>query len=127
MSIQLRIVNAPRPWPGISAALSNLRRMKTVDEIRRTNLELLVQEYATLEGLAAVADTSASYLSQVRNAVKNSAIGAPRGIGTTLARRLEWIPLRSSCWRPAVPVPWVAHGSPGVPPTNVPQAGAGPG
>jgi len=62
--------------------------MKTSKQIRAKKLEQLIQEYGTIEAVAAAAGTAAQYLSQIKNGVA-SASGNPRGIGDALARKLE--------------------------------------
>lgn len=66
-----------------------LNAMKTAEELRRENLELLVQQFGSLRALADKIDTNPAYLSQVRNALPESSTGKPKEIGAALARRLE--------------------------------------
>lgn len=61
--------------------------MKTMDEVRLANLNVLIKEAGSAAALAAQAGTSPVYLSQLRN--------GSRSIGNTLARRLE-----SACHKP---------------------------
>lgn len=63
--------------------------MKTIAEIRLQNLELLVDEFGTSDKVAAKADTSPVYLSQLRNKTPDSKTGKLRQIGDPLARKLE--------------------------------------
>lgn len=63
--------------------------MKTVGQLRRENLELLLREFKTLDALAIKAGTSSVYLSQVRNQTKDASTGKPREMGPSIARRLE--------------------------------------
>jgi hypothetical protein len=63
--------------------------MQTVNEIRRQNLELLVQQHSTLEEVARLGSTSAVYLSQLRNGAIDQKTGKPRQMGSAMARRLE--------------------------------------
>ena len=63
--------------------------MKTAEELRRENLELLVEQFGSLRALADAIETNPAYLSQVRNALPESTTGKPKEIGTALARRLE--------------------------------------
>jgi len=65
------------------------RAMKTVGQLRRENLELLLREFKTLDALAVKAGTSSVYLSQVRNQTKDASTGKPREMGPGIARRLE--------------------------------------
>ena len=61
------------------------RRHETV---RLANLELLVGEAGSAAALARLANTSESYLSQIRNQL-TTAKGTPRGVGDDLAAKLE--------------------------------------
>ena len=63
--------------------------MNPIDEIRRTNLELLITEAGGLERVAAAADSSSVYLSQIRNQALDRKTQRPRQMGTAMARRLE--------------------------------------
>lgn len=63
--------------------------MKTIGQIRRDNLELLIAEAGTLEALAVGAGTSSVYLSQIRTQAKDTKTQRPRELGTPMARRLE--------------------------------------
>ena len=55
---------------------------------RLSNLELLIAEAGSATALARLANTSDSYLSQIRNQFA-TAKGTPRGIGDSLAAKLE--------------------------------------
>lgn len=63
--------------------------MKTIAEIRRDNLLRLIDELGTADALAAKVNTSAVYLSQLRNQSPDSKTKKPRQIGDPLARKLE--------------------------------------
>lgn len=63
--------------------------MPTIGDVRRANLELLIRAAGTMEKLAAAAETTPQYLSQVRNQTRDAKTGKRREIGTTMARRLE--------------------------------------
>lgn len=63
--------------------------MKTVAEIRRSNLESLVAEIGSLESVADAASSSAIYLSQVKHQTIDRKTGKPRQMGGAIARRLE--------------------------------------
>lgn len=63
--------------------------MKTVSEIRLENLTLLLSELGSLRALADKANTSASYLSQIKNGLRDSKSGTPKSVGSSLARQLE--------------------------------------
>ena len=65
--------------------------MKTIDEIRLDNFELLITEAGSVSALAAKCGyEKPSYLYQIRNrsAVQN---GKPKNIGNAMARKLEKI------------------------------------
>lgn len=72
--------------------------MKTIDQIRRENLELLVGELGTLDAVAEAGGTSSVYLSQVRNQAIDKKSGLPRKMGTVVARRLERGAGKSEGW-----------------------------
>lgn len=63
--------------------------MKTVGDLRRENLELLVEQFGTLEGVASAVGSTSIYLSQVRNQAIDAKTGKPREMGALMARRLE--------------------------------------
>jgi hypothetical protein len=67
-----------------------MKTNNTIQEIRRTNLRLLIEESddKTAIALAKRCDTSASYLSQILIRFK-MASGKSREVGTGLARKLE--------------------------------------
>lgn len=62
--------------------------MATSKQLRIENLRTLVKEFKTAEAVARLAETAPMYLSQILNGAKSST-GTPRGIGDTLARKLE--------------------------------------
>ena len=70
------------------------RRHETV---RLTNLEVLVKEAGSAVALARLANTSESYLSQIRNQFRTPK-GTPRGVGDELASKLERAMGKSSGW-----------------------------
>lgn len=69
--------------------------MKTIGDIRRANLALLVAEFDDppkvrgLSKVAELADTSTVYLDQILNRRVDSGTGRPREMGSQMARRLE--------------------------------------
>lgn len=63
--------------------------MKTIDEIRRANLELAIKKARTAASLASLIQTAPAYLSQIRNAAPDSKTGTPKTMGDDLARRIE--------------------------------------
>ena len=62
--------------------------MATSKELRLENLRHLVAEFKTIEAVAQRAGTAPVYLSQILNGVKSST-GTARGVGDSLARKLE--------------------------------------
>lgn len=62
--------------------------MKTIFEIRRANLILLIAQAGSTTALADRSDASASYISQVKHGTR-SKDGSQRNLGPKLARRLE--------------------------------------
>ncbi len=66
-------------------------------QIRLANLETLITEAGSAAKLARRANTSGSYLSQVRNQLL-STTGTPRTVGNDLAERLEHSMGKSSGW-----------------------------
>ena len=62
--------------------------MTTSKEIRIQNLRLLIEEFGTAEDVATRAQTPPNYISQILNGVPSST-GTPRGVGDSVARRLE--------------------------------------
>ena len=63
--------------------------MKTVHQIRRENLDLLASELGSMDRVAALVETSAVYLSQLKKQSIDQKTGRPRQMGDKLARRLE--------------------------------------
>lgn len=63
--------------------------VKTVGEIRRENIEVLVAEAGTLDAVAVAAESSAVYFSQLRKQAIDGKTGKPRKMGASIARRLE--------------------------------------
>lgn len=64
-------------------------RMQTNDEIRRENLEIAIKRLGSAAKLAEAANTSAAYLSQIRNRTPDSKTGTPKMMGDAIARRIE--------------------------------------
>lgn len=62
--------------------------MATSKELRLENLRALVAEFKTADAVAQRAATAPMYLSQILNGAKSST-GRARGVGDTLARKLE--------------------------------------
>ena len=62
--------------------------MKTIDEIHRANMALLVAEYG-VTGMAEKLNKSNSQVSQWLNGSKNSGTGKPRGISSGSCRTIE--------------------------------------
>ena len=63
--------------------------MRTIAEIRRANLELLIRAEGTAGAVAGRVGTSEVYLSQLRRGTPDAKTKRPREMGTGLARRLE--------------------------------------
>jgi phage repressor protein C with HTH and peptisase S24 domain len=63
--------------------------MKTNDEIRRDNLLIAIKRFRTATALAEAAETSAAYLSQIKNQTPDSKTGKPKAMGDDLARAIE--------------------------------------
>lgn len=63
--------------------------MKTIDEIRRDNIELLISESGSLKGLADLLNKSESQVSQLLHGSKDSKTGKQRGMNNTTARAIE--------------------------------------
>ncbi|MDH5219073.1 MAG: hypothetical protein OEX19_15325 [Gammaproteobacteria bacterium] len=62
--------------------------MSKTKEIRRQNLQLLIDEYG-LTNLARLAEANRSYLSQISNRIPRVQDGKPSEVGDQLARRME--------------------------------------
>lgn len=84
------------------------RRMKTVEEVRRDRLELLVDEFGSLAALNERLgnDRRDSTLSQYRNKSDNSKGGAPKVMGSDVARRLEDACKKERGWMDTDPALW---------------------
>jgi hypothetical protein len=65
-----------------------MKTTNTIEEIRRTNLRLLILDHGTGVAVAAKCGTSASYLSQILIRFKMES-GKSREVGSDLARKLE--------------------------------------
>lgn len=65
--------------------------------MRLSNLELLVAEAGSAAALARLANTSESYLSQIRNQLTTPK-GTPRGVGDDLATKLERAMSKPNGW-----------------------------
>jgi hypothetical protein len=63
--------------------------MKTIDQIRRENLQIAIKRMRTAAALAEAADTSAQYLSQIKKQTVDSKSGTPKGMGDDVARKIE--------------------------------------
>lgn len=66
----------------------NTRMKTTIEEIRRRNLEILVDEYKTQAAVARAAKVQRHGLSQILTQCKNSR-GKTTVMGSTMARQLE--------------------------------------
>src|SRR5471030_2701855 len=63
--------------------------MKTIDEIRRENLETAIGRAGTGARLAELSGTAPAYLSQIKNSTRDSKSGTPKTMGDDMARRIE--------------------------------------
>ncbi|MBA4260385.1 MAG: hypothetical protein C0446_14575 [Chitinophaga sp.] len=63
--------------------------MKSIDEIRVSNLEILIKKYGTIQKLANALDRSHGQVSQWKNRAKSSSTGKPRGMESETARWIE--------------------------------------
>lgn len=88
ISDTLASVNSISRIPRISALLFNAQ-MATADDTRRARLRELIDQFKTIEALAEATGTSAAYLSQISNGIRDSKTGKPRNMGTALARKIE--------------------------------------
>ena len=66
---------------GDTIALPIYATQMDISKIRQDNLGVLIGQYGSMEALAAAADVSSSYLSQIKNGT--------RGMGSRFARKLE--------------------------------------
>lgn len=64
-------------------------KMKTVDDIRRENLKLLISEYGSVRAFAEKIERSSSQVSQWSNASKHSESGKERRLNSDSARYIE--------------------------------------
>lgn len=81
-------VNSASRIPFFSASLPN-RGVRTIDQIYRENLRLLVQEAGSQVKLAAKSGKSAAQISQWLNASTDPKTGKPRAMSRGTARELE--------------------------------------
>lgn len=63
--------------------------MKSIDDIRRENLQLLRTEYGSQKALADALERDEAQVSQWALGLKNSGTGKPRGMRTVTARYIE--------------------------------------
>ncbi|WP_244137896.1 S24 family peptidase [Burkholderia stabilis] len=63
--------------------------MKTIDEIRRENLQIAIGRLRTAAALAEKAGVAAAYLSQIKNQTPESKTGKPKTMGDEVARKIE--------------------------------------
>lgn len=82
--------------------------MKTVEEVRRQRLEMLVDQFKSLVALNVKLDLDKrdSTLSQYRNKSENSKSGTPKAMGSDLARRLELACGKEVGWMDTDPTLW---------------------
>lgn len=115
LSESLSDVNSISLRHAISARLFNAT-MRTVEEIRRNRLELLVEEFGSLAELGKRLNLNArdSTLSQYRNRSRDSKTAKPKNMGSPMARRLESACGKELGWMDTDPDLWpfadVDHG-----------------
>lgn len=63
--------------------------MKTIDQIRRDNLLLAIDEIGSATALSEAAEVSAAYLSQIKNQQPESSTGKAKTMGVSVARKIE--------------------------------------
>lgn len=63
--------------------------MKTISEIRRNNLLLAISIAGGATALSKLSSVSAAYISQVKNKQPESTTGKPKGMGDSVARKIE--------------------------------------
>ncbi len=72
--------------------------MRSIDDIRRSNIRRLEQEYGSLKALADKIERSESQVSQWKNGAVNSGTGKPRGMRSETARFIELATERQEGW-----------------------------
>lgn len=72
-----------------ATTVCNPQMAKTIADIYLENLETLISEVGTAARLAELAETSPSYLSQVRNQRPTPGGDTPRSFSSDMCRRLE--------------------------------------
>jgi len=96
--------------------------MQTIDEIRRTNLELAIQRLGgKAVALANAAGMSAAYISQIRTRQPDSKSGKPKALGDDAARKVEAALGEPAGWMD------VEHGAATAEPLTVHDPAAGTG
>lgn len=63
--------------------------MKTIDEIRRDNIQVLIDECGGNKALSDLLGKSEAQVSQLLNGSRDSKTGKPRGMNNTTARAIE--------------------------------------
>ncbi len=72
--------------------------MRTIEEIRRRNMETLIEEHGGIQKLADVLESSHSQTSQWLHGFKDSKTGRPRGLSSDSARRIERLTNKPHGW-----------------------------
>ncbi len=72
--------------------------MKSIDDIRRENLQALERRFGSLKALSDALERSESQVSQWKNGAANSGTGKPRGMRTDTARYIEEKTLVAAGW-----------------------------
>ncbi len=90
-STELYVCNSPVPILFNRPTLFNAFMKQTIEEIRREWLIVLIERYRTIAALneALGRPTTDATLSQIKNQAPNTRTGAPKNMGSTLAREIE--------------------------------------
>lgn len=112
ISAKLSNVNSAVLCHQLSGTLSN-DWMRTVEEVRRARLQLLLGEHGTWARLNELTDKNKpdSTYSQIANQSISSKSGAPKQMGSTLARQLEISLKKPRGWMDTDPDLSTSHGS----------------
>ncbi|MBR7961215.1 S24 family peptidase [Burkholderia vietnamiensis] len=85
--------------------------MKTIDEIRRDNLQIAVSRFRTAAALAEAAGVASAYLSQIKNRTPESKTGKPKSMGDDVARKIEAALGEQEGWMDVQHIPGDQEGS----------------
>jgi hypothetical protein len=111
LSGALIVVNSAALRHRLSATLSN-GGMRTVEEVRRIRLSLLLKEFGSYAILNEKLDRPRrdSTLSQIANESANSKGGSPKTMGSPMARALEHACGKEPAWMDTDPDLWPFEG-----------------